>query len=97
MENGVRLWYYVHIELKNRMEQVNFGGFILHYKAEKGNKMNRAEFMDRIFDTINESDNLPIQDIIMDAAEDIIKVYLTDGSVFQIQCTKTGYWWLICG
>lgn len=90
----MQLWYYVHIELKNRMEQVNFGG---DYKAEKGNKMNRAEFMDRIFDTINESDNLPIQDIIMDAAEDIIKVYLTDGSVFQIQCTKTGYWWLLCG
>lgn len=65
------------------------------YKAEKDNEMNRAEFMDRIFDTINESDILPIQDIVTDAAEDIIKVYLMDGTMFEIKCEGCGYWWLL--
>ncbi len=59
--------------------------------------MSQTEFIDRLFDAVNESDNLPIQDVVTDAAEDIIKVYLTDGSVFQIQCTNIGYWWLLCG
>jgi hypothetical protein len=57
--------------------------------------MCQTEFIDRLFDVVNESDNLPIQDIVTDAAEDIIKVYLTDGSVFKIQCENTGYWWLL--
>lgn len=57
--------------------------------------MGKTEFVDRLFDTINESDSLPIQDIVTDVAENIIKVYLTDGSVFQIQCMDTGYWWLL--
>lgn len=57
--------------------------------------MGKTEFVDRLFDTINESDSLPIQDIVTDVAENIIKVYLTDGSVFQIQCMGTGYWWLL--
>lgn len=57
--------------------------------------MGKAEFVDRLFDTINESDSLPIQDIVTDVAENIIKIYLMDGSVFQIQCVNIGYWWLL--
>lgn len=59
--------------------------------------MSQAEFIDRLFDAVNESDNLPIQDIITDAVENTIKVYLTDGSVFQIRCENSGYWWLLFG
>ena len=57
--------------------------------------MVKTEFVDRLFDTINESDNLPIQDIVTDARADIIKIYLEDGSVFLIQCSDIGYWWLL--
>ncbi len=57
--------------------------------------MGKTEFVDRLFDTINESDNLPIQDIVTDARADIIKIYLEDGSVFLIQCSDIGYWWLL--
>lgn len=57
--------------------------------------MSKTEFMDRLFDAVNESDNLPIQDIVTDAVEDVMKVYLTDGSIIQIQCENYGYWWLL--
>lgn len=57
--------------------------------------MGKTEFVDRLFDTINESDSLPIQDIVTDARADNIKIYLTDGSVFQIECSNIGYWWLL--
>lgn len=53
--------------------------------------MSQMEFIDRLFDTINESDNLPIQDVVTDAEKNIIKVYLTDGSIFQIQCKNVDY------
>lgn len=60
--------------------------------------MEQAEFMDKLFDVLNEADDcLSIQDIATDARLNIVKVYLTDGSVFQIQCVNTGYWWLFCG
>lgn len=54
--------------------------------------MHKEEFTDRLFDTINESDILPIQDIVTDAAECIIKVYLMDGTMFEIKCGRCGYW-----
>lgn len=57
--------------------------------------MRQTEFMDRLFDIVNESDSLPIQDIVTDASENIIKVYLADGSIFQIQCVDCGYWWVL--
>lgn len=57
--------------------------------------MSKTEFMDRLFDVVNDSDNLPIQDIVTDAAKNTIKVYLTDGSIIQIRCENYGYWWLL--
>ena len=54
--------------------------------------MHKEEFTDRLFDTINESDNLPIQDIVTDAAKNTIKVYLVDGTMFEIKCGRCGYW-----
>lgn len=57
--------------------------------------MHKEEFTDRLFDTINESSYLPIQDIVTDAVENTIKIYLTDGSIIQIRCENYGYWWLL--
>ncbi len=48
--------------------------------------MEKEEFMDRLFDTVNESDNLPIADIDTDAIENTITVYLTDGAAFKVMC-----------
>ena len=57
--------------------------------------MNKNEIKDRLFDILNDTDNLPIQDIVVDDAEDIIKVYLNDGTLFTIKCETCGKWWLV--
>lgn len=54
--------------------------------------MRKEEFTDRLFDTINESDILPIQDIVTDAVENTIKIYLTDGTLYELNCGRCGYW-----
>lgn len=54
--------------------------------------MSKEEFTDRLFDTINESSYLPIQDIVTDALENTIKIYLMDGTMFEIKCGRCGYW-----
>lgn len=46
--------------------------------------MSKDEFKDRLFDILNESNDLPIKDIAVDDKEDTIKVYLTDGTNFII-------------
>ncbi len=58
--------------------------------------MELAEFVDKLFDVLNEADDcLSIQDIATDTRLNIIKVYLTDGTIFEIKCGKCGYWWVI--
>ncbi len=54
--------------------------------------MHKEEFTDRLFDTINESSYLPIQDIVTDAFENTIKIYLTDGTLYELNCGRCGYW-----
>lgn len=54
--------------------------------------MSKTEFMDRLFDAVNESDNLPIQDIVIDAVENTIRIYLMDGTLYEIKCGRCGYW-----
>ncbi|MCM1234293.1 MAG: hypothetical protein NC489_29670 [Ruminococcus flavefaciens] len=48
--------------------------------------MSKEEFIDRLFETINEAHNLSVKDIDTDAAENTITVYLTDGAAFKIRC-----------
>lgn len=48
--------------------------------------MNKEEFMDRLFDTINEAKNIPVKDIIADMNENTLTVYLTDQTVYIIEC-----------
>lgn len=57
--------------------------------------MDRNEIKDRLFDILNDTDNLPIQNIIVEDSEDRIKVYLEDGTTFTIKCKTCGKWWLV--
>ncbi len=64
--------------------------------------MDKNEFKDRLFDAINDSDNtgtgritgLPIQDIVVEDANDSMNIYLTDGSRFTIRVESCGNWGL---
>lgn len=46
--------------------------------------MEKNEFKDRLFDVLNDTDNLPIQDIMVEDRNDKMNVYLTDGTRFSI-------------
>lgn len=46
--------------------------------------MEKNEIKDRLFDVLNDTDNLPIQDIMVDDRKDSINVYLTDAQDFQL-------------
>lgn len=53
--------------------------------------MYEHEFMDRLFDMIDETDRLQIKDMDSDAVKNTITVYLTDGSAFKIYCESQAY------
>lgn len=46
--------------------------------------MDKNEIKDRLFDVLNDTDNLPIQDIMVDDRKGSINVYLTDAQDFQL-------------
>ena len=46
------------------------------------------EFKDRLFDVINDTDNLSLQDLIFEDKKDIIQICLEDGSVFEVRIRK---------
>lgn len=56
--------------------------------------MELKEFMDRLFDILNDTGNLPIADIIVDDAQNAIKILLSDHSSFTVTCGKSGIWFL---
>lgn len=47
--------------------------------------MNKNEFKDRLFDLLNESEELPIRDIDCKDASDLMDISLEDGSSFRIK------------
>lgn len=57
--------------------------------------MSLNEVKDRLFDILNETDNLPIADIMVDDAKNNMKVYLEDGTIATITCEITGVWQLV--
>ncbi len=57
--------------------------------------MGLDEFKDRLFDVLNESDGLPVADIIADDRQDEFKILLDDHSSFTIRCSCSGLWFLI--
>ncbi len=57
--------------------------------------MGLDEFKDRLFDTLNESDYLPIVDIITDDARNEFRILLSDHSSFTVSCSCAGSWFLM--
>lgn len=54
--------------------------------------MSLNEIKDRLFDILNETDNLPIADIMVNDAENNMKIYLEDGTVTTLTCELSGVW-----
>lgn len=54
--------------------------------------MELNEFKNRLFDVINETDNLPIQDIVVEDRNNQMKIYLTDGVRFTIRVGNCEKW-----
>lgn len=50
------------------------------------------EIKDRLFDILNETDNLPIADIMVNDAENNMKIYLEDGTIAKLTCELSGVW-----
>lgn len=57
--------------------------------------MEKNEIKDRLFDLLNDTDDLPIQDIMVEDGNDLINVYLTDGTRFSVHVENYGNWNLI--
>lgn len=47
-------------------------------------------FKDKLFDILNETDDLDISDISADDRNDRFLIYLADGSVFEVECRESG-------
>ncbi len=54
--------------------------------------MEKNEIKDRLFDVLNDTDNLPIQDIVVDDRNNMVNVYLADGTRFSVRVEKCGKW-----
>lgn len=46
--------------------------------------MEKNEFKDRLFDVLNDTDNLPIQDIMVEDRNDKMNVYLTCRKLWKL-------------
>ena len=59
------------------------------YKTEEVSyKMELNYFKDKIFDLLNESDELDLSDIRVDDRRGIFTIHTTDGSVFELLCRQ---------
>lgn len=54
--------------------------------------MSLNEFKDRLFDVLNDTNDMPIADIMVDDAGNTMKIYLEDGTIATITCELTGVW-----
>lgn len=50
--------------------------------------MGLNDFKDKLFDLLNESDNMEIKDIKANDKENIFKIFLEDGYLFEIECRQ---------
>lgn len=62
---------------------------------QRGWGMSLNEFKDRLFDVLNDTDDMPIADIMVDDAKDNMKIYMEDGSIFTITSEATGIWQIV--
>ena len=54
--------------------------------------MSLNEFKDRLFDVLNDTNDMPIADIMVNDAQHTMKIYLADGTIATITCELTGVW-----
>jgi len=54
--------------------------------------MEKNEFKDRLFDILNDTNGLPIQDIVTEDKDDLLNIYLTDGTRFSVHIEDRGSW-----
>jgi len=54
--------------------------------------MEKNEFKDRLFDILNDTNELPIQDIVTEDGNDILNIYLKDGTRFSVHVENRGSW-----
>lgn len=54
--------------------------------------MEKNEIKDRLFDVLNDTGDLPIHDLVVDDRNNIVNVYLTDGTMFSVHVEKCGIW-----
>ena len=52
--------------------------------------MEKNEFKDRLFDILNDTNELPIQDIVTEDGNDILNIYLKDGTRFSVHVENRG-------
>ena len=57
--------------------------------------MSLNEFKDRLFDVLNDTNDMSITDIMVDDAQNTMKLYLEDGTIATITCELTGIWNII--
>ena len=57
--------------------------------------MTKEKIICRIFDILNETNDLPIRDLTIDYSNHKVDVYLTDGTRFSISIGDYGQWHLL--
>lgn len=74
---------------KNVSLEIFLVGFIL-------NSINASSILtltkDRLFDVLNDADNLPIQDIVVDDKSNMVDVCPADGTRFAVHVENCGNW-----
>ena len=55
--------------------------------------MELIELLDRLFDAINETDNLPVENVFLDD-DNKMNIYLKDGTRFSLYINNYGKWWI---
>lgn len=55
--------------------------------------MELIELLDRLFDAINETDNLPVENVFLDD-DNKMNIYLKDGTGFSLYINNYGKWWI---
>ncbi len=56
--------------------------------------MELNEFKDRLFNVLNDTELLPITDIIVNDKRNEIKILLDDHSSFTVTCASYGSWFI---
>lgn len=54
--------------------------------------MVKNEIKDRLFDILNDTDYMPIRDIVVDDRNNVVNIYLTDSTRFSVHVEKCGFW-----